>query len=70
MALYIFTVLHVTGGICSSGRAPFTCVPSSGTLEGKQVKEVKVVFDPDRQTSFYTDKLLVKFNGKVRKLFP
>ena len=43
-------------------------MPNGGTLDGEQVKDVKVIFDPDRQTSFFSDKILVKFNGKVRKL--
>lgn len=34
-------------------------------MEGQQVKEVKVTFDPDRQSSSYSDMLLVEYNGQV-----
>ena len=56
---------YYPGGMCASGRPAFSCVPCEGTVERDQVKVVKVTFDPDRQSSYYTDKLLVEYNGQV-----
>ncbi len=50
-----------------SGRPSFSCLPIEGTVEGEEVKVVKITFDPDRPSSLYRDTLLVEFNGKVNQ---
>ncbi len=42
------------------------CVPREGVVEGEGTMEVRVFFSPDHQSTAYSDRLIVEYNGKVR----
>ena len=58
--------MAVATGTCNyNGQPPFVCTPREGVVEGEGTMEVRVFFSPDHQSTAYSDRLIVEYNGKV-----